>query len=245
MKRWSVGDEVFGSFGKSFAGEGTFAEYIVAAEEGLIARKPSSLEFAQAAALPTPGLAAFQSVQAVTPKRGDTILIIGAAGGVGSYAVQLATRDGAKVIGTGLPGQEEYLRSLGATQVIDFTNQDVVGTVKSTHPEGVEGLIDLVSRDAESLGRDAQVLRTGGKVATTMNAADPESLGRLGVEGTNVLAYASSPQDLEWLAQLVSNGELKVPISQVFALEETGQALAKLQTGEVQGKIVLDCSPGS
>jgi NADPH:quinone reductase-like Zn-dependent oxidoreductase len=77
-----------------------------------------------------------------------------------------------------------------------------------------------------------------------MNAADPESLGRLGVEGTNVLAYASSPQDLAWLAQLVSNGELKVPISQVFALEETGQALAKLQTGEVQGKIVLDCSPG-
>src|SRR5205823_1471385 len=112
----------------------------------LVARKPTALDFAQAAALPTPGLTALQAVKAIAPQEGDTVLIVGATGGVGSY-----------------------------------TSTDVVDAVKAAHPAGIASLIDVISQDATSLGRTAQVLRGGGRVATPMNAATPETLGPRGV----------------------------------------------------------------
>lgn len=242
VTQFAPGAEVFGLFAKMVAGEGTYADYVVVPAAGLVARKPQSLDFARAAALPTPGLAALQSVKAVGPKEGDTVLIVGAAGGVGSYAVQLAARQGARVIATGLPGQEEYLRSLGAAEVIDFTNKDIVETVKTAYPEGIDGMIDLVSRDASALAGNARVLRQGGQIATTLNAADVESFAQQGIQATNINAgMMSTPQDLQTLAELVTARELKVPIAHVFSLEETPQALARLQSGTVQGKVILDC----
>ncbi len=242
VTQFSPGDEVFGLFFKLVQGEGTYADYVVVPAAGLVARKPASLDFSQAAALPTPGLAAYHAVAAIAPGPGQTVLIVGAAGGVGSYAVQLAARRGARVIATGLPGQEAYLRTLGAVEVVDYAARDVVDTVKAAHPAGIDALIDLVSRDAESLGRNATILKRGGRVATTMNTADPEVLEGLGVEGTNVNgAMISTPADLDALAELVTTGQLTVPIAHIFALEEAPQAFERLQSGEVQGKLVLDC----
>ena len=241
VTQWSVGDEVFGQFNKPVAGEGTYADYVVAPARGLIARKPASIDFAQAAALPTAGLTALESANAVAPREGDTVLIVGAAGGVGSYAVQIAAHRGARVIATGRSGREEYLRSLGAAEVVDYTTSDIVETVKSTHPEGIDGLIDVVSRDPATLQRNAEVLRPGGRVASAMGAVNPEALAQRGIEGTNIMAgSATGPRGLEELAAMVTAGELKVPIAHVFSLEETPQALEQLQSG-VQGKLVLDC----
>ena len=241
VTQWGVGDEVFGQFNKPVAGEGTYADYVVVPVGGLIARKPASIDFAQAAALPTAGLTALESVNAVAPRGGDTVLIVGAAGGVGSYAVQIAAHRGARVIATGRQGREEYLRSLGAGEVVDYTTSDIVETVKSTHPEGIDGLIDVVSRDPALLQRNAQVLRPGGRVASAMGAVNSEALAQQGIEGTNIMAgSATGPHGLEELAAMVTTGELKVPIAHVFSLEETPQALAQLQSG-VQGKLVLDC----
>jgi NADPH:quinone reductase-like Zn-dependent oxidoreductase len=242
VTQFAPGDEVFGLFFKMVQGEGTYADYVVVPAAGLVARKPASLDFAQAAALPTAGLAAFQSVKAVAPAEGETILIVGAAGGVGSYAVQLAARQGARVIATGRSGQEDYLHSLGAAEVIDFASNDVVQAVRASHPQGIDGLIDLVSRDAAALAGNAQVLRRGGRLATPMNAADAESFAQQGIQATNIQAgMMSTPQDLEELARMVTDGELKVTIAHVFSLEETPQAFERLQAGRVQGKIVLDC----
>lgn len=94
VSRFKVGDAVFGQFLKPYAGEGVFAEAIVVPADGMIAQKPASIDFAQAAALGTPVLAALELVKALGPTPGDTILIVGAAGGVGSYAVQLLVRHG-------------------------------------------------------------------------------------------------------------------------------------------------------
>jgi len=208
----------------------------------MIAHKPAAIELAQAAALGTPALAAIESVNAVAPHEGETVLIVGAAGGVGSYAIQLLVTRGVHVIATGQPGQEECLRGLGADEVIDFTIDDIVEKVKAAHPEGIDGLIDLVNRDPAALERNAQVVRRGGRVATTMNSVNPEALAQRGIQGSNIMAGSTTtPQDLETLAHLAAAGELKVPIAHVFSLEEIPAAFERLQSGAVQGKVVIDC----
>ena len=242
VTQFKTGDEVFGQFLKPFAGEGAFADYVVVPAGGMIANKPASIDFAQAAALGTPALAALESVNAVASRPGETILIVGAAGGVGSYAIQLLARKGVRVIATGQPGQEDYLRGLGAAEVIDFTSNDIVEAVKASHREGIEGLIDLVNRDQAALERNAQVVRRGGRVATTMGSVNPEALAQHGIQGTNIMAGSTTtPQDLETLAHLVGAGELRVPIAHIFSLEEIPAAFERLQSGTVQGKVVIDC----
>lgn len=241
VTQFKVEDAVFGQFLKPYNGEGAFAELVLVPAGGIVAHKPDSIDFAQAAALGTPALAAVELIKALGPKEGETVLIVGAAGGVGSYAIQLLARQGVRVIATGQPGQEEYLRGLGAAEVIDFTNQDVTEAVKAQYPEGVLGLIDLVHRTPEELTRQAAVVWQGGRVATTMNAADPEALRQRGIEGANIMAGSTTtPQDLEALADLVARGELKVPIAHVFSLEETLVAFERLQSGTVQGKVVIE-----
>lgn len=88
--------------------------------------------------------------------------MVGAAGGVGSYAIQLLARQGVRVVATGQPGQEEYLRGLGAAEVIDFTSQDVVDAVKAEYPEGIDRLMDLVHRTPAEVTEQAAVVRPGG-----------------------------------------------------------------------------------
>jgi len=241
VTRFAVGDAVFGQFLKPYAGEGVFAEAVVIPSEGMLAHKPASLDFAQAAALGTPVLAARDAVIALAPKQGDTVLIVGAAGGIGSYAIQLLAREGVQVLATGRPGQEGYLRGLGATEVIDFTSTDVTAAVRTHHPDGIDGLIDLVHRTPAEVTQQAEVVRPGGRVASTIGAADAEALGQRGIAGTNVMAgTTATPQDLEAIADMVARGELRVPIAHVFSLEETPVALDWLQSGPVQGKVVIE-----
>lgn len=241
VTQFKVGDEVFGQFLKPYNGEGAFAELVVVPAGGMVTHKPASIDFAQAAALGTPALAALELIKALAPKRGDTVLIVGAAGGVGSYAIQLLARQGMRVIATGQPGQEEYLRGLGAAEVIDFTSTDVTDVVKSEHPDGIDGLIDLVHRTPDELTQQAAVVRHGGRVATAMNSVDPEALGQRGIEGANIMAGSTTTaRDLEAIADLVARGELKVPVAHVFSLEETPEAFERLQSGSVQGKVVIE-----
>jgi NADPH:quinone reductase-like Zn-dependent oxidoreductase len=241
VTRFKVGDAIFGQFLKPYAGEGVFAERAVVSAEAMVAHKPASIDFAQAAALGTPVLAAREAVNALAPKEGDTVLIVGAAGGVGSYVIQLLARHGVRVIATGQPGQEGFLHGLGAAEVIDFTSTDVTVAVKARYPDGIDGLIDLVHRTPTQLLEQAAVVRSGGRVATTMNAADAEALGQRGIAGTNIMAGSTTtPQDLEAIADLVARGELRVPIAQVFSLEESPLAFERLQSGTVQGKVVIE-----
>jgi NADPH:quinone reductase-like Zn-dependent oxidoreductase len=230
------GDEVYGYLFKPVIGDGTYAEY-VGAPATIVAKKPVTVGFAEAAALPTPGLAAMDLVDTVDPREGETILIVGATGGVGSYATQLAARRGARVIATARRTNKALVRELGAAETIDHSKEDLVDAVRIAHPGGIEAVIDVAS-DREALGRISTLVYEGGRLASSVYAADVEGLARRGIEGTNV-----SMQPDAWrlgeLSRMVDAGELSVRLDHTFPLEKAPDALEERRTGHVRGKIVL------
>ena len=237
VEAFGRGDEVYGQFFKVPLGAGTYAEYVTA-PVSMVATKPSSVGFEEAAALPMPALTAMGLVDAVDPKDGETVLVVGATGGVGSYAVQIAVRRGARVIATARPKNEEFARSLGAQETVDHTSGDVVEKVRASHSEGVDAVIDTVS-DADALGHLASgLLGEGGRLATTQYAADVEGLAARGVEATNV---ATSPDSgkLQEIARMVDAGELVVGLGKAVPLAEATEAIEESRAGHVRGRMVL------
>jgi len=230
------GDEVYGYLFKPVIGGGAYAEY-VSAPATIVAKKPESLRLTEAAALPMPGLTAMDLVEAVDPKEGEIVLIVGATGGVGSYAVQLATRRGARVIATARQANEAFARELGATETVDHTGKDIADAVRMTHPGGIEAIIDVVSK-RDLLGRMAGLLKEGGRLASSVYAADVESLAQRGIKATNVGAQPDARR-LEELSRMVDAGELTVRLERTFPLERAPQALEESRTRHVRGKIVL------
>ena len=231
-----VGDEVYGYLFKPVIGGGTYAEY-VGAPATIVAKKPESVGFAEAAALPTPGLTAMDLVDVVDPKEGETVLIVGATGGVGSYAVQLASRRGARVIATARQANQAFARGLGATETIDHTRTDLLDAVRTAHPGGIEAIIDVVS-GRDELARMAGLVREGGRLASSVYAADVESLAGRNIMATNV-GMQPSARRLEELSWMVDAEILSVRLERVFPLERASEALEESRTGHVRGKIVL------
>jgi NADPH:quinone reductase-like Zn-dependent oxidoreductase len=233
---WKVGDEVFGMIWKPVFGEGTYAEYVTA-PASIVARKPASLTFEQAAAVPMPALTALISIDTLHIAEGETILIVGATGGVGSYAVQLAARRGAHVVATALPEDAEYMHDLGAAETIDYQAADVVDTVKAAHPEGIDAVLDLVS-DAKKLDRIAATLKKGGRLATTLHVADEKAYAARGITASNI-ANQPTRALLERLVQMIDAGKLTVPLQKIYPLEQAPDAIAQSRSGHVRGKLVL------
>ena len=230
------GDEVYGYLFKPVVGGGAYADY-VSAPASIVAKKPESTGFAEAAALPTPGLTAMDLVDAVDPTEGQTALVVGATGGVGSYAVQLAARRGARVIATARRANEEYARELGAAETIDHTREDLVGSVLVAHPGGIEAIVDVVS-DCESLCRIAGLVKKGGSVASSLYAADDEGLAERSIKATNV-GMQPDARRLALLSRLVDAGEISVSLESTFPLKKAHEALEENRKGHVRGKIVL------
>jgi len=233
---WAVGDEVFGSVGKMYLGEGTLAEFATMAA-GTVARKPSSIDHAAAAGIPVAGVTAHMMVDALAPGEGDIVVGLGATGGVGSYLVQLAARRGARVVAVCSGENADYARRLGAADVIDYTMQDVVAEVGSRFPEGIQGIADMHG-DKEVVARLAEHVRPGGHVASAVGAADADALGRRGIGATNVMG-AVSTASLEPLAAMLEHGEIQSPELHSFALTDAGQALDAVGSGHARGKIVV------
>jgi NADPH:quinone reductase-like Zn-dependent oxidoreductase len=202
-----------------------------------VALKPATLDFAQAAALPTPALAALTAMRAVTLQAGETLLIVGATGGVGSYAIQMAARCGARVIATARPDAETYVRQLGAVEVIDYTQRDLVATIQAAHPQGIDALIDVIS-DRTVLPHMAEMLRAGGRLATTIHSADEAALAARSIRATNVDVFGTTG-GLDDVARFIDAGGVKVPLEHTFPLAATADALAAMQTGHLRGKLVL------
>jgi NADPH:quinone reductase-like Zn-dependent oxidoreductase len=230
------GEEVYGYLFKPVIGDGTYAEY-VGASATIVAKKPVTVGFAEAAALPTPGLTAMDLVDAVDTREGETILIVGATGGVGSYATQLAARGGAHVIATARQTNEELVRRLGAAETIDHTTEDLVDAVRMAQPGGIDAVIDVVS-DREALGRISTLVNEGGRLASSVYAADVEGLARRGIVATNV-SMQPDARRLGELSRMVDAGELSVTLDRTFPLEKAAEALEERRTGHVRGKIAL------
>jgi NADPH:quinone reductase-like Zn-dependent oxidoreductase len=206
---------------------------------------PTGIDFARAAALPLAGVTALQSVEALDPKPGERVLIVGAGGGVGSYAVQLAAQRGATVIATGRPDDEARLRALGAAEVIDYGAGDVPAAVRTRYPEGVDALIDLVHRGDDFTPFTALVAR-GGRLATTMGAANPEQLAARNVAGTNIMSNVNA-ESLARLAELVESGRLRPPVERTLRLDpaEVKEGVQVLASGRARGKIAIAVDGGA
>jgi NADPH:quinone reductase-like Zn-dependent oxidoreductase len=230
------GEEVYGYLFKPVIGDGTYAEY-VGAPATIVVKKPVTVGFAEAAALPTPGLTAMDLVDAVDTREGETILIVGATGGVGSYATQLAARGGAHVIATARQTNEELVRRLGAAETIDHTTEDLVDAVRMAQPGGIDAVIDVVS-DREALGRISTLVNEGGRLASSVYAADVEGLARRGIVAMNV-SMQPDARRLGELSRMVDAGELSVTLDRTFPLEKAAEALEERRTGHVRGKIAL------
>lgn len=215
--------------------QGTLAEYALLPAEA-VTPKPSGLDFESAAALPLAGTAALAAVDAVDPQPGQAVLVVGAGGGVGSYAVQLAAARGATVVATGTPDDVDRLIKLGATTVVDHTAGSVAEQVRVAYPAGVDALIDLVARTPDELPLSA--VRAGGVVASTNGAADEPALAARGLRASNLLARASR-EVVGPLAEQAAAGALIIDIGQTLPFERAGEGLAAFFDGHVRGKTVV------
>jgi NADPH:quinone reductase len=225
----SVGDEVFGfvpGMGPTVH-NGSWAE-LIAVPESVATRKPDDIDAASAGAAPMSAITALSALDALDVSEGDTVLIVGANGGVGSFAVQLAAAAGATVVAPALPEDEEYLRELGVSEVLD-RDADFAPLVHERYPEGIEALLDLVSYAPEGFDTHAEVLKDDGR------GASPLSVAGEGSERHNVGAVPT-PENLQRLARLLEARTLWVPVKRTYELEQAGEGLRALATEHTQGK---------
>ncbi|MEV0451171.1 NADP-dependent oxidoreductase [Streptomyces sp. NPDC050600] len=226
----TAGQRVFGVVMKPVVQDGALAEYVVVGEGYGIAAAPEGLDSAHAGALGLAGSAAVGVIDALAPQQGETVLIIGATGGVGAYAVQLAAKTGATVIATAKPGAEtEFVKGLGATHVVDHTG-DLAAQIRALSPGGVHAAAHL----AGDPGAAAALVAAGGRLASTLGFG-PEAATELDITVTSVMANPD-PATLERLADAVVSGALTVPIAETYGLDTVGQGFAAFGAGTV-GKI--------
>ena len=227
--RLKVGDEVYSR--PDIARDGSYAEYIVV-KETEVARKPQSVDHVHAAAVPLAALTAWQALfDGAKLAAGQTVLIHGAAGGVGSFAVQLAKIKGARVIGTASKKNHEYLRSLGADETIDYNTtkfEDVV--------HNVDVVLDTIT--GETADRSYPVIKKGGVYVSILMPPSQEKAAAHGVRAVHTFVQANGEQ-LSEIAKLVDSGKLKITIEKVFPLAEARAAQELNAQGHTRGKIVL------
>jgi len=230
--RFSAGEELFGELPLGLYG--TYAEYVAVSEDVPLARLPEALDRSTAAALPTPGVTALQIVDSLGQLSGKTTLIIGAAGGVGSFVTQLSAHAGAKVIAVDSADAAERLRTYGAVEPVDSATASVPDAVRALQHDGIDVLVDVVS-DAAGFAVLAQLVRPGGIALTTRYAADTEALAAHGITGVNFQVSMTS-EALERVGNLVAEGGVVAPPINVITLE---QAVATIGAGRAGGKTVI------
>ena len=230
VTRYVPGDQVYGFVlhANPDVHDGSWAELIDVPEDTQVAHSPAGVDIATAGAAPLAGIAAITAVDALELSAGDTLLVVGATGGVGSLAVQLAARAGATVIAPALPEDEAYLRDLGVTDVLP-RDDDLVAHVHERYPDGVDALLDLVSYTPGSY--DA-TLKTDARIASTAGAAGE------GADRTNVMAVPSV-ENLQRLGALLADGSLRVPVQATYTLAQAPEALAARAATHSQGKIAI------
>ena len=217
-------DAVYGN-----VNNGGYAEYAVAAEKN-IALKPRTLDFIQAAAVPVAARTAWNAlVETAHLSAGQTALIQGGSGGVGSFAIQLAKLRGAKVYATASTANQDLLKELGADVAIDYTKQKFEDVAKD-----VDVVLEAASR--ENLDRDYSVVKKGGVLVSIVGPADAAKVQQSSIQAPPL---ASSPSALTDLAQLFDAKKLKVVVTQTLPLSEARKAHEQVGTHHTRGKIVL------
>jgi NADPH:quinone reductase-like Zn-dependent oxidoreductase len=222
------GDEVFA---KVSIGQGGYAEY-TAVSSTQVAKKPKSIGFIESAAIPTAGLAAWQALFDIAGlEKGQSVLIHGAAGGVGTFAVQFAKWKGAYVIGTASAENAQFLKDIGADEVIDYKNQRFEDVVSN-----LDVVLDTVGGD--TLERSWKVLKLGGFLVTTIGSIPEGTPEKYGVRAKTLMT-TSDGKELAQIAAIIDEKQIKPIVTTVLPLEEARKAHEMSESRHARGKIVL------
>ena len=239
---YTHGDRIFGVART----HGAYAEYTVVKADSQpepIAPTGGAITDEQAASLPTPALTAYAALEKLGVEKDTKIVIQGANGAVGGFAVQMAHARGAHVIAT-VKGDTAAADQLGADEVIDVSEADVVQALRGLHPEGVDAILDVVS-DADALKALASTIRGGGRLVTTIHDADEKYFNDHGIEATN-LTMSDTPQSsragLETLVRMVVDGTITPRITTRAPLAEAADLLERQKAGKVGVKAVVEVS---
>ena len=227
ITKFKVGDAVYAYvlFG------GGWAEYAVA-DESEAAIKPESLTFVEAAAVPLAALTAWQAlIDTAKLAVGQTVLIHGGSGGVGSFAIQIAKARGAKVIATASTRNQDLLKDLGADVAIDYTKTKFEDIAKE-----VDVVLDSVGKD--TLARSYGVIKQGGLLATLVSRLDKGELDRHGIRGASI-SVKPDANELAEITRLIDGRKIRVVVSQMFPLTEAVKAQEQAATHHTRGKIVI------
>ena len=233
VTRFTVGDEVYGD---NLGLMGGFAEFAVA-PAAVLAHKPAALSFAEASTVPQSGAIALQGT--TRARAGQRVLINGAGGGSGSFAIQLAKRAGAHVTGVDNSKKLDFMRGLGADDVVDYTTSDF------TRREPFDLILDLVAHRSvfayrRALARGGRYLCVGGTVRSVLRVVTVgAALGLVTGRRLGLLVAREGPAHFEPVAERCLTGELRICIDRTFALEQVPQALAHLGAGRALGKLVV------
>ena len=229
ITKFKNGDSVFAY--TDLKDGGGYAEYAVATEREA-ALKPRSLTYVESAAVPIVGLTAWQAlVDTAKLSAGQTVLIHGGSGGVGTFAVQVAKARGAKVVATASTANQDLLKQLGADVAIDYTKQKFEDVAKD-----VDVVLDSVGKD--TLARSYGVVKKGGFIVSIVARPDPAELDKHGIRGA-ALSVEPNADELAEIGKLIDQKKIKVIVSQTFPLSEAMKAQEQVATGHTRGKIVL------
>lgn len=233
----AVGDQVYG------VAPGSFAEYAVASEDKL-ARKPANLSFEQAAVVPVSALTALEALTIGRAEPGRHVLVIGASGGVGSYAVQLAKAFGAEVTGVASTPKLDLVRSLGADHVIDYTRDDFAAS-----PKRYDLIIDIagnpsLSRLRRALAPAGTAVITGGEEGDSLTGGMHRQLGALIMslfvrQRLTMFVNKERGSDLERLTSLIEAGKVMPSIDRTYPLDQVSDAMRHLEAGKARGKLAI------
>src|SRR6202030_2160957 len=229
VTKFKVGDAIY-AFITILKGGG-YAEYAVAKQSDA-ALKPATISFVEAAGAPSVALTAWQAiVDKANVQSGQTVLIHGASGGVGLFAIPIAKIRGAKVIATASTANQDFLQQLGADVAVDYKTQKFEEIAKN-----VDVIVDGVG--GETLARSYPIVRRGGFLVSLVARIDQAQLDKHGIRGTSLEAEPNRDQ-LAGIGRLIDEKKIKVIVSQIFPLADAAQAEAKADTGHARGKIVL------
>ncbi len=227
VTKLKVGDAVYGypNFGGGWADYVTVKEFEVAA-------KPKSLNFVESAAVPMGALTAWQALVDVAKLQpGQTVLIHGGSGGVGSFAIQIAKARGARVIATASTTNQDLLKQLGADMAVDYTKTKFEDVAKD-----VDAVLDPIGK--ETLARSYNVIKKGGIVMSLVARPDPAELEKHGIRGAGISVHPDA-EDLAEIAQLIDAGKIKPIVTQVLPLNEAIAAQQQAATHHTRGKVVI------
>jgi NADPH:quinone reductase-like Zn-dependent oxidoreductase len=229
VTKFKVGDAVYAMI--AILKGGGYAEYAVAREPDA-ALKPATLSFVEAAGAPSVALTAWQAVvDKANVQSGQTVLIHGASGGVGMFAIPIAKIRGAKVFATASTANQDFLKQLGADVPIDYKTQKFEDIAKD-----VDAVIDGVG--GETLVRSYPIVKKGGIIVSLSDRVDQAQLDKYGIRGRSEVVQ-NNGDELAQIGKLIDEGKIKVVVSETFPLADASKAEAKADTGHARGKIVL------